>query len=127
MTSRVALSSSALLFLLAVAWAITQPDGRLHVWFFDVGQGDAIWISTADDDVDGNGIFEGKNIIIDGGPYSANDNNPLLQYLEPSAHHLAPVDALILTHPHDDHYAGAEALTRHFEVEDYYDPGIAGS
>ena len=102
-------------------------DMWMTVHFIDVGQGDAIWIHTADDDIDGNGIFEGKNIIIDGGRYSSNDNNPLLQYLESSAHHLAPVDALIVTHPHDDHYAGAEALTRHFDVEDYYDPGFPGT
>jgi len=44
----------------------------LTVHYIDVGQGDAIWIHTADDGIDGNGIFEGKNIIIDGGPYSSN-------------------------------------------------------
>ena len=46
-------------------------DMRLTVHFIDVGRGDAIWINTPDDCVDGNGIFEGKNIIIDGGPSNA--------------------------------------------------------
>jgi competence protein ComEC len=99
----------------------------MTVHFIDVGQGDAIWIHTADDNVDGNGIFEGKSIVIDGGPYSSNDDNPLKQYLENEAHHLAVLDALIVTHPHIDHYAGAEMLTRHFIIEDYYDPGFPGT
>lgn len=102
-------------------------DRWLTVHFIDVGQGDAIWINTADDNVDGNGIFEGRNIIIDGGPYSSNNNNPLLEYLEEEAHHLAVLDALIVTHPHIDHYAGAELITRHFEINDYYDPGFPGT
>ncbi len=96
----------------------------MTIHFIDVGQGDAIWIHTADDDVDGNGIFEGKNIIIDGGPYYRNQNNPLLDYLHGQAHHLAVLDALVVTHPHSDHYYGAEMLSRHFEIEDYYDPGF---
>ncbi|MDT8320817.1 MAG: MBL fold metallo-hydrolase [Xanthomonadales bacterium] len=96
-------------------------DMWLTVHFTDVGQGDAIWINTPDDGIDGNGIFEGKNIVIDGGPYSSSDDNPLKQYLKAEAHHMALIDALIVTHPHIDHYAGAETLTRHFEIDNYYD------
>jgi competence protein ComEC len=102
-------------------------DMWLTVHFIDVGQGDAIWIHTADDGIDGNKIFEGMNIVIDGGPYSSNNDNPLLEYMGASAHDLAVLDALIVTHPHIDHYAGSEALTRHFVVKDYYDPGIAST
>jgi beta-lactamase superfamily II metal-dependent hydrolase len=102
-------------------------DMWMTVHFIDVGQGDAIWIHTADDGLDANGIFEGKNIVIDGGPYSANSDNPILDYLKQPAHNLAVLDALIVTHPHIDHYAGAEALTRRFEVEDYYDSGFPGT
>jgi len=99
----------------------------LTVNFVDVGQGDAIWIHTADDDIDGNGIFEGRNIVIDGGPYSADASNALLKYLRDSAHHFAIIDALFLTHPHDDHYSGVDTLVRHFEINDYYDPGMPGT
>jgi hypothetical protein len=42
-------------------------DAILEVHFIDVGQGDAIWIQTHDDGIDGNGRFEGLSIIIDGG------------------------------------------------------------
>jgi hypothetical protein len=58
----------------AVAW--------LRIHFVDVGQGDAIWIQTYDDGIDGNGIFEGMNIVIDGGPDSADSRNVLLNYIE---------------------------------------------
>lgn len=98
-------------------------DAVLTVHFIDVGQGDAIWIQTHDDKIDGNGIFEGYSIIIDGGPYSSDNNNPLRSYIEKVAHHGAPIEALIVTHPHDDHYSGAEMISRHFAVNHYYDPG----
>jgi beta-lactamase superfamily II metal-dependent hydrolase len=101
-----------------------QIDRWLEVHFVDVGQGDAIWIVTPDDEIDDNGTFEGLNIVIDGGPYSADDSNPLLPYLESKGHHGAVIDALIVTHPHTDHYRGAETLVRHFVIDHYYDPGF---
>jgi competence protein ComEC len=103
---------------------ITIPsDAWLEIHFVDVGQGDAIWIHTHDDSKDGNGKFEGYNIVIDGGPYSADPKNKLLSYLEGKGHHGANIDALIVTHPHNDHFNGAETISRHFHVRDYYDPG----
>ncbi len=99
------------------------PDAFLTIHFVDVGQGDAIWIQTHDDGIDGNGIFEGYSIIIDGGPYSADASNPLLPYMESQGHHGADVEALIISHPHIDHFSGAETISRHFSVRHYYDPG----
>jgi len=99
----------------------------LEFHFIDVGQGDAIWITTHDDGLDGNGRFEGKNIVIDGGPYSADATNPLLAYLEERSHHDAIIDTLIITHPHTDHYLGAVGLARHFEIGDFYGSGYPGS
>jgi beta-lactamase superfamily II metal-dependent hydrolase len=95
----------------------------LTVHFVDVGQGDAIWIQTFDDGIDGNGKFEGYSIVIDGGPYSADNSNPLLPYMESQGHHGADIEALFITHPHDDHFSGAETISRHFTVNHYYDPG----
>lgn len=45
-----------------------REDAWLEVHVVDVGQGDGIWIRTFDDGVDGNGRYEGRSIIIDGGP-----------------------------------------------------------
>ncbi|HEX3928421.1 MAG TPA: MBL fold metallo-hydrolase, partial [Gemmatimonadales bacterium] len=49
--------------------------------------------------------------------------NPMLAYLDQAPEPPRVIDALILTHPHDDHYPGAEGVVRHFDVCDYYDPG----
>lgn len=100
-----------------------SPDAWLEVHVIDVGQGDGIWIHTYDDGIPGNGIYEGRNIIIDGGPDASDSRNALLKYVLARAHENAVIDALIITHPHDDHYPGAEGILRHFEVRQYYDPG----
>jgi competence protein ComEC len=99
------------------------PDAFLEMHFIDVGQGDAIWIHTYDDNIDGNGRFEGFNIVIDGGPYSADRDNPVLSYLESIGHHGGDIEALIVSHPHTDHFRGAETISRHFDIQNYYDPG----
>ena len=31
---------------------------------------------------------------------------------------------MIVTHPHTDHYRGAETISRHFDINHYYDPGF---
>ncbi len=50
-------SSSPAAAVLVWAAAVAQPDGRLHVYFLDVGQGDAILIETPG----------GNQALIDGG------------------------------------------------------------
>jgi competence protein ComEC len=102
--------------------AADTDDHWLEVHFVDVGQGDGIWIHTPDDGA-ANGRFEGKNIIIDGGPDASDANNTLLQYLRAFAHPEAVIDALLVSHPHDDHYPGAAGILRNFEVRSVFDPG----
>jgi competence protein ComEC len=46
-----------------------------------------------------------------------------LSYIEGVGYHGADIEALILTHPHVDHYNGAKAILKHFNVKNYYDPG----
>ena len=100
-----------------------EADQWLEVHFVDVGQGDGIWIHTADDGID-NGKFEGKNIVIDGGPRDTDAKNAFLAYLKEFAHPDAVIDALFITHPHDDHYPGASGILRNFTVKTVYDPGF---
>ena len=79
------------------------PDGRLHVTFLDVGQGDAILIQTPD----------GKHLLVDGGP----DPNRVLAAL---GRRLPPwqrsLDLVALTHPDEDHLAGLVEVLRHYRV-----------
>ena len=100
-----------------------RDDAWLEVHVVDVGQGDGIWIHTFDDNIPGNGRYEGYNIIIDGGPDASDAKNQLLKYVLDKAHERAVIDALIISHPHDDHYPGAEGILRHFEVREFYDSG----
>jgi competence protein ComEC len=107
----------------AVTGADTTPDDPwLEVHVVDVGQGDGIWIHTFDDNIPGNGRYEGYNIIVDGGP--RDPTNPMLRYVMDKAHERAVIDALIITHPHNDHYPGAEGILNHFEVREFYDSGF---
>jgi competence protein ComEC len=99
-----------------------RDDAWLEIHVVDVGQGDGIWIHTFDDNIPGNGRYEGRNIVIDGGPESGDATDRLYQDLKDKAHEGAVIDALIVTHPHNDHYPGALAVLRHFEVRQYYDP-----
>ena len=69
------------------------PDGKLHVTFLDVGQGDATLIETPD----------GKWLLIDGGPDAAILPAALGRRLMPWDRSL---DLVALTHPDEDHLAG---------------------
>ncbi|MEX2177781.1 MAG: MBL fold metallo-hydrolase [Gemmatimonadaceae bacterium] len=101
-----------------------REDAWLEVHFVDVGQGDAIWIRTFDDGIAGNRRYDGRNIVIDGGPDGSDGSNAFLRYLYAHAHQGAVIDAMILSHPHDDHYPGAIGLLRHFDVMSFYDGGF---
>ena len=85
----------------ALIWsaALAQPDGRLHAYFLDVGQGDAILIRTP----------AGYNILVDGGP------DPTLTL--PALDGRLPfwdrdMDLAVLTHPDADHLTGLVALAQ---------------
>ena len=68
------------------------PDGKLHVYFFDVGRGDAALIVSP----------EGRTVLVDAGPAAAVDHvtNRLPELLA------SRLDLVVLTHPHEDHAAG---------------------
>ncbi|MDP2624554.1 MAG: ComEC/Rec2 family competence protein [Candidatus Peregrinibacteria bacterium] len=78
------------------------PHGRLIVDFLDIGQGDAILITTP----------EGNRILVDGGP-----GQLVLQELGdvmPVLH--KRIDLLVLTHPHADHLVGLIPVLERYDV-----------
>lgn len=79
------------------------PDGKLHLVFCDVGQGDAIYIKTP----------RGSDILIDGGP-----NEKVLSCL---SNHMPfydrEIELLILTHPHVDHLTGLVSVLDRYQVK----------
>lgn len=88
---------AALLALVALGLRLQPRDG-LRVTFLAVGQGDAALVEWAD----------GRRWLVDGGPPS----EAVLRYLRRRG--IRRLDALVLSHPHDDHLGGlvevAEAL-----------------
>jgi competence protein ComEC len=81
-----------------------QPDGRLHLWVLDVGQGDAILLRTP----------RGHTALIDGGPGAT----PLLNDI---GDHIPfwqrDLDLLVLTHPHQDHTMGLVDVLARYKID----------
>jgi competence protein ComEC len=100
---KLALGGTAL--VAAVAWlgVLQFPDGRLHVTFLDVGQGDAILIETPG----------GAQILVDGGP----EASALLAGLGRQLPFWdRTLDLVVLTHPDSDHLGGLVPLLERYEV-----------
>lgn len=94
------LLSAAVVAALLWAAVLTQPDGRLHVWFLDVGQGDGILIQTP----------SGRQVLIDGGPSGQallDELGAVMPFWD------RDLDLVVLTHPDADHMtAQVEAAGR---------------
>lgn len=76
--------------------------GQLHVYFLDVGQGDAVLLKTPSD----------KLILVDGGP----DNEILMELNDVLSFFERKIDLVVLTHPHSDHIEGLIPVFEKFDV-----------
>ncbi len=104
------------LFFLAnfFSWSFlfSLRKGELRVVFFDVGQGDAIFIKTP----------QNHHILIDGGP-----GDYLLEGLgRQMPFFYNSIDLVILTHPHDDHVAGLIEALKRYDVKEVMCTGVYG-
>jgi competence protein ComEC len=110
LSTKLLISVLALGVVLAWIAALQMPDGRLHVHFLDVGQGDAIFIQCPN----------GQQILVDGGP----SPSVLLSHLGrrmPFWDH--SVDLVVLTHPEEDHLGGLVEALKRYDVALILDPG----
>ena len=101
-----------LFVVLVLVWvaAGSLPDGKLHVVFFDVGQGDAIFIQSP----------TGCQVLVDGGP----DPATLLARLGGQMPFWDRVlDLVILTHPDADHLTGLVPVLERYRVGQVFDAG----
>jgi competence protein ComEC len=92
-----------LLVLAVYAWR-GLPDGRLHVIFLDVGQGDAIFVRTP----------SGRQLLVDGGPNGTvllSRLGGVMPFWDRS------IDLVVLTHPDADHLTGLIPLLERYRVE----------
>lgn len=89
--------------VLAGAVLLSRPDGRLHVVFYDVGQGDAILIRTP----------RGKAVLVDGGP-----GDRILEKLgEDLPFYKRDLDLVVSTHPHADHISGLVEVINSYRIQ----------
>jgi competence protein ComEC len=101
----------ALVIVAILIWAAAAflPDGKLHVYFLDVGQGDAILAITP----------AGGKVVIDGGPSPGALTTHLGRRM---AFYDRRLDLLALTHPHDDHAIGLVEVLERYDVGQVIDP-----
>jgi competence protein ComEC len=88
--------------LIAIAF-VQLPDGKLHVYFLDVGQGDAIFVVTP----------AGKQVLVDGGPAPSVILNQLARHMPFWDRSL---DLVVATQPDVDHLAGLVAVLERYQV-----------
>jgi competence protein ComEC len=105
----------ALIVAIAVTGGVlaARPAGIARISILDVGQGDAILVEGS----------RGGRLLIDGGP----DPDRLLVVLDAR---IPPwdrrIDAVVLTHPHEDHVAGLALLLKRYRVGRVFEPGMIG-
>ena len=86
------------------------PDGKLHIYTLDVGQGDSILIVSP----------SGKQVLIDGGP----DLSSLERIGEYMPFFDRTIELLVLTHPDTDHIASFPDVLSRYKVERVLMSGI---
>lgn len=111
---KLALFAIGLLFLAnLIAWSVVyniSRPGFLEITYFDIGQGDSIFIETP----------QGHQILIDGGP----DSTVLEKLAKEMPFYDKTIDLIILTHPEYDHYYGLFEVLKRYEVENILWTGV---
>ncbi len=105
-----AIGCAAVLAVLAASVVAARPDGSVHVIVLDVGQGDSILLEGD----------RGSRILVDGGPDASALMTSLDRYIPTWDRRL---DAVVLTHPHDDHVAGLVAVLERYQVGRAFESG----
>jgi competence protein ComEC len=108
--TKLLIAGLAVVAILVWVTVASLPDGKLHVTFFDVGEGDAIFIETP----------RGQQILIDGGPSPTILISALgrkMPFWDRS------LDLVILTHADEDHVTGLIPVVERYRVGQVLDSG----
>ena len=84
----------------------------VDITVIDVGQGDSILVEFPEGR-DGTR----KRMLIDGGR-STSDENAVLQFLNDQ--NIDQLDIVVVTHPHDDHFAGLTPVLKQLDIEEIW-------
>jgi competence protein ComEC len=109
-SSKVILGLSLAAAILSWLAVLQLPDGRLHIAFLDVGQGDAILVTAP----------QGQQILIDGGPSPTALTSALGKQMP---FWDRTIDLLLMTHPDGDHTTGLAAVLSRYTVGQWLDSG----
>jgi competence protein ComEC len=103
------LSVLVLLAANGVLWSIPLPQG-LTVSFLDIGQGDSVLIQGP----------TGAKLLVDGGPDSSvlREMGSVLPFWDKE------INAVLATHPDQDHIGGLPDILRRYDVRYVFEPGI---
>jgi beta-lactamase superfamily II metal-dependent hydrolase len=88
---------------------LADNEGKLSVYFLDVGQGDSTLV-----------IFDKKTILIDAGETETGDR--VVSDLTTLG--VTRIDLLVATHPHSDHIGGMQKVLAAFPVGQVLDAGL---
>lgn len=86
----------------------TFENSKLEIYFFDVGQADAILLKEGD-----------YTMLIDGG--NSADGENLTNYLKENLN-INTINIIVGTHPHEDHIGGLPNIIDEFNIEKIYLP-----
>jgi competence protein ComEC len=112
----VAVAVAAAIWIVAEPWTFlaARGDGRLHVTFLDVGQGDAAFVRFP----------RGTTLLVDSGglsPLSTFDMGDRVVAPVLRAMGVRRLDVLGLTHGDPDHIGGAPSIVREFRPRDVWE------
>ncbi|MGC9348687.1 MAG: ComEC/Rec2 family competence protein [Anaerolineae bacterium] len=100
---RWAVATGAAAFVLLVTFGVTRSDGRLHVFFLDAGDGDAVFVQTP----------SRYQVLIDGGPDPPRTLAALARVMPWWDRSL---DLVILTSPDEERISGLIPVLERYEV-----------
>jgi competence protein ComEC len=97
-------------FVIFYAVFAEDREGKLRVIFLDIGQGDAIFIESPN----------GNQVLVDSGPDKniINALNRIMPFYDKS------IDAVIVTHPDQDHIGGLPEILKNYSVGKYFNNGM---
>lgn len=104
------LIAAGLIAFLGINFIFGLSDGKLHVYFLDVGQGDSALVRTPSN----------QFILIDGGP----DDSVLRGLGRVMPFYERTIDLIILSHPHPDHVNGLVEVLKRYKVNEVLMNGI---
>jgi competence protein ComEC len=102
----------ALVLLTALLYfcIVSLPDGHLHIYMLNIGQGDAFLMR----------LPAGGFVLADGGP----DDSVLREMASVMPFYEHTIDTMILTHPHPDHVNGLVEVLKRYNVRQVIITGV---